>query len=66
MWVPFIEDPDDEDARALRTGQAQTAAALSALIGDAVRRLAADDDPHTREVLGLAAVFAANSSRNVV
>jgi len=66
VWVPFIEDPDDEDARALRTGQAQTAAALSALIGDAVRRLAADDDPHTREVLGLAAVFAANSSRNDV
>ncbi|WES64991.1 MBL fold metallo-hydrolase [Microbacter sp. GSS18] len=64
VWVPFIEDADDADARALRTGQVQTAHALSALIGDASQRLAAAEDPRARDALTLAAVFAANSSGN--
>ncbi|GAA1470177.1 MBL fold metallo-hydrolase [Microbacterium thalassium] len=66
VWVPFVEDPDDADVRALRSGQSRAAHALTALIDDATRRLAADDDPHARDALAIAAVFAANSSGNDV
>ncbi|BAW04561.1 hypothetical protein [Nocardia seriolae] len=33
VWVPFVEDPDDADARRIRGGQADAADGLAALIG---------------------------------
>ncbi|WP_433628793.1 hypothetical protein [Nocardia sp. CA-120079] len=32
VWVPFVEDPDDEDARRIRSGQVDAANGLLALI----------------------------------
>ncbi|MEV4234808.1 hypothetical protein AB0J47_06470 [Nocardia sp. NPDC049737] len=32
VWVPFVEDPDDEDARRIRSGQVEAANGLLALI----------------------------------
>ncbi|HEY1104572.1 MAG TPA: hypothetical protein VGE78_00305, partial [Agromyces sp.] len=60
VWVSFVEDPDDTDAVALRTGQVESAEAIHA----AARTLAASDRPgrdsHRRaiaEALALNSMF---------
>ena len=42
VWVPFVEDGTDADARDLRTAQTRTANKLAALIGERQQRLAAN------------------------
>jgi beta-lactamase superfamily II metal-dependent hydrolase len=65
VWVPFVEDPDDAAAKALRRAQALTAQKLAALIGARQKRLAADDTK-AAEILGAAMAFAVNSGRNQI
>ncbi|WP_433711672.1 hypothetical protein ACQP2U_36305 [Nocardia sp. CA-084685] len=58
VWVPFIEDPDDEDARRIRSGQVEAANGLRALIerrGNGHRMSASVE---------LAQAFAVNSQGN--
>jgi beta-lactamase superfamily II metal-dependent hydrolase len=43
VWVPYVEDPDDQDAKNLRAEQTAAAHRLQALIGAVGARLAADD-----------------------
>lgn len=61
VWVPYVEDPTDVDAAALRTAQTRSARTLQSLVSSATRRLAAHDDV-AREQLAIAGVFAANSA----
>jgi len=52
VWVPFVENDDDPDARGLREAQTRTAQKLAALIDDRVQRLAANqtEAKHTLEL----------------
>ena len=61
VWVPYVEDPDDEDAKNLRAEQTAAAHRLQALIEAVGARLAADDAAG-RKALDAAQVFAANSA----
>ncbi|MFX0578632.1 hypothetical protein [Nocardia nepalensis] len=54
VWVPFVEDPEDADARRIRSGQAEAANGLLALIGR--RRMSA--------IVEQAHAFALNSRGN--
>ncbi|WP_330250168.1 hypothetical protein OG874_28440 [Nocardia sp. NBC_00565] len=59
VWVPFVEDPDDADARRIRSGQDDAARGLAALIDRRVHRL--DRIPAAVEQ---ARAFALNSQGN--
>ncbi len=61
VWVPFVEDPQDADARALRQSQAGAADKLLTLIGQRTSALAAGAWP---AALVTARWFAANSRGN--
>jgi glyoxylase-like metal-dependent hydrolase (beta-lactamase superfamily II) len=61
VWVPFVEDPQDADAQALRQSHAQAAEKLLTLIEQRTRFLATGGWP---ESMVAAKIFAANSSRN--
>ena len=60
VWVPFVEDPDDDDARELRKVHTRVAQRLTALLDDRVRALGVG----AGENLTTALWFAANSSGN--
>ncbi len=62
VWVPFVEDPGDEDAVALKSGLDRAATALSALAGLG----AATHQPGAAPLraLGLAGALAVNSLGN--
>jgi beta-lactamase superfamily II metal-dependent hydrolase len=61
VWVPFVEDPEDDDAKVLRKAHRDAARRLTALIDDRVRGLAPGAWPLE---LTVASWFAANSSGN--
>ncbi|WP_433567312.1 hypothetical protein ACQP1O_20225 [Nocardia sp. CA-151230] len=61
VWVPFIEDPDDEDARRIRDGQTAAAHGLLAL-GD--RRVAELDGRRVPAGVEQARMFALNAQGN--
>jgi beta-lactamase superfamily II metal-dependent hydrolase len=60
VWVPYVEDPDDEDGKHLRGELAVAAQALRSLIATAAMRIsAANESAHAK--LEVAEIFAANS-----
>lgn len=61
VWVPYVEDPDDETARVLRAGRDQAAQALLGVLSHRLRGL---DRGRWPDDLALAEWFAANSSGN--
>ncbi|CCG03626.1 hypothetical protein [Blastococcus saxobsidens] len=61
VWLPFVEDPQDEDAIALRRKQSDTARRLTALID---RRTLGVDPGRWPAALAEARSFALNSLRN--
>ena len=61
VWLPFVEDQNDEDATALRRKQTDTARRLTALIG---RRTFGLDPGEWPTALAEAESFALNSLRN--
>ena len=61
VWVPFVEDPDDKDAKVLRRAQADTAIRLLGLLE---RRTMGVDPGAQPEALTTARWFAANSKGN--
>jgi len=63
VWVPFVENDDDPDARGLREAQTRTAQKLAALIDDRVQRLAANQT-EAKHTLELAKAMAVNSRGN--
>lgn len=63
VWVPFVEDPDDDDAKALRTAQIDTAHRLLGLLE---RRTVGFDPGAWPDALTTARWFAANSSGNEI
>ena len=62
VWVPFVEDEADEDAKRLRAAQEATARKLTALIGERQNKLAANTK--AMEMLTLAMAMANNSRGN--
>jgi beta-lactamase superfamily II metal-dependent hydrolase len=62
VWVPFVEDETDEDAKRLRAAQTATARKLAALIGERRNKLAANTK--AMEMLTLAMAMAHNSRGN--
>jgi beta-lactamase superfamily II metal-dependent hydrolase len=62
VWVPFVENEADEDAKRLRSAQAATARKLTALIGERRNKLAAN--AKAMEMLTLAMAMAHNSRGN--
>jgi beta-lactamase superfamily II metal-dependent hydrolase len=60
VWVPFIEDSEDPDAKSLLETQIKTAQKLKALIGARRQRLAADGAEGSA-ILDMAEAFADNS-----
>jgi beta-lactamase superfamily II metal-dependent hydrolase len=63
VWVPFVENETDSDARGLREAQTRTAQKLASLIGDRLHTLAANQTD-ARNTLSLALAMAANSRGN--
>ena len=63
VWVPFVEDGTDADARNLRTAQTRTADKLAALIGERQQRLAASQT-EAMQKLAIAMSMARNSRGN--
>jgi beta-lactamase superfamily II metal-dependent hydrolase len=61
VWVPFVEDPTDEDAKALREAQTNAANRLIGLVDQRTHGLDLDAWP---DALTAARWFAVNSSRN--
>jgi len=61
VWVPFVEDPDDEDARRIRSGQDDAAHGLTALIDRRVHQL---DGGRIPAAVEQARAFALNSQGN--
>jgi beta-lactamase superfamily II metal-dependent hydrolase len=61
VWVPFVEDPTDEDAKALREAQTNAATRLISLLEQRTLGLNLDAWP---DALTAARWFAVNSSRN--
>jgi beta-lactamase superfamily II metal-dependent hydrolase len=61
VWVPFVEDDDDPDAKALRKQQTDAANKLQALVADRTSRL---DSGAWPAALSVAHDFAVNSSGN--
>jgi beta-lactamase superfamily II metal-dependent hydrolase len=61
VWIPFVEDPTDEDARALREAQTSAATRLIGLLDQRTLGLNPDAWP---DALATARWFAVNSSRN--
>jgi beta-lactamase superfamily II metal-dependent hydrolase len=59
VWVPFVEDENDDDAKQIRTAQTLTARKLAALIDDRRTRLAANTK--AMEMLNVAKAMAHNS-----
>ena len=64
VWVPFVEDLEDADGKALRRAQTLTAQKLDALI--TARQSLAASDTNAAAVLAAAKAFAVNSSGNAV
>ena len=60
VWVPFVEDPDDPDARVLKHGLAEAARTLQALVEGAT----AGRGGARRSPMALALDFAVNSRGN--
>jgi beta-lactamase superfamily II metal-dependent hydrolase len=63
VWVPFVEDEADADAKALREAQTRTAQKLAMLIDDRLQKLAANQR-QARNTLELALAMAGNSRGN--
>lgn len=63
VWVPFVENDDDPDARGLREAQTRTAQKLAGLIEDRMQRLAANQT-EAKHTLELAKAMAVNSRGN--
>jgi beta-lactamase superfamily II metal-dependent hydrolase len=63
VWVPFVEDSQDDDAKALRQAQSLTAQKLASLIDARQQKLAANQTG-AAEVLAAAMAFAMNSQGN--
>jgi beta-lactamase superfamily II metal-dependent hydrolase len=63
VWVPFVEDETDADAKALREAQTRTAQKLAMLIGERHRKLAANQT-EARLSLAKALAMADNSRGN--
>ena len=63
VWVPFVEDENDEDAKDLRAAQTRTAQKLAMLIDERQQKLAANQT-EARQSLDLAMAMAGNSSGN--
>src|SRR5690349_10847621 len=63
VWVPFVEDENDTDAKDLREAQTRTAQKLAMLIGDRQQKLAANQ-ADARQSLAQAMAMATNSSGN--
>lgn len=61
VWVSFVEDDSDDDAKTLKNGLARAAKSLNTLIG---RAPAALDDEKRTLALGLAGALAMNSLGN--
>lgn len=61
VWVSFVEDDSDDDAKALKNGLVRAAKSLNTLIG---RAPAALDDKSRTLALGLAGTLALNSLGN--
>jgi beta-lactamase superfamily II metal-dependent hydrolase len=64
VWVPFVEDLEDADGKALRRAQTLTAQKLDALI--TARQSLAASDTNAAAVLAAAKAFVVNSSGNAV
>lgn len=64
VWVPFVENSEDADGKALRRAQLLTAQKLDALI--TARQSLAASDTDAAVVLARAKAFAVNSSGNAV
>ena len=62
VWVPFVEDPDDPEGKAVRRAQSLTAQKLDALIS--ARQNLAASDTKAGVMLAAAQAFAVNSSGN--
>jgi beta-lactamase superfamily II metal-dependent hydrolase len=63
VWVPFVEDDADADAKGLREAQTRTAQKLAMLIDDRVQKLAANQS-EAKNTLALAMAMAGNSRGN--
>jgi beta-lactamase superfamily II metal-dependent hydrolase len=63
VWVPFVEDENDADAKDLRDAQTRTAQKLAMLIGERQQKLAANQT-EARLSLAQAMAMAGNSSGN--
>ena len=63
VWVPFVENDADSDAKGLREAQTRTAQKLASLIDDRLQKLAADQR-EAKNTLALALAMAANSRGN--
>ena len=63
VWVPFVEDETDADAKGLREAQTRTAQKLAMLIDERQQKLAANQTEAAR-TLELAKAMARNSSGN--
>ncbi|MGX9789814.1 hypothetical protein [Mycobacterium sp. MMS18-G62] len=62
VWVPFVEDENDDDAKQLRNAQTATARKLAALIGERTNNVAANSN--AKRMLTLAMAMADNSRGN--
>jgi beta-lactamase superfamily II metal-dependent hydrolase len=63
VWVPFVEDEADADAKGLREAQTRTAQKLAMLIDDRVQKLATNQR-EAKHTLALAMAMAGNSRGN--
>ena len=63
VWVPFVEDEGDADAKGLREAQTRTAQKLAMMIDDRLQKLAANQKD-ARNTLALAMAMAGNSRGN--